>query len=286
MIIVLVAGTLWGFSGTCAQFLFRDYGITPIYLTNVRMISSGVILLLIGLIKYRQNIKAVLTKRESLLRLVVFAFLGILFNQLSYLVTISYTNSGTATVLQYIGPVLIMLVSCFLDKRLPSKVEVVAVILVIVGTWLIATHGDFGSLYITPKGLVWGILSAVAVVFYTMLPVKLIQEYGSIPIVGLGMIIGGVMLTLINRFDGGPQTYDARYITYLITIILLGTVIPYTAYLLGVSLCGAVRGSMVASIEPVSATVCMVVWLGEPFFAMDFAGFLCIFITVFLLAKK
>ena len=38
--------------------------------------------------------------------------------------------------------------------------------------------------------------------------------------------------------------------------------------------------------RPVSATVFMVVWLKEPFMLIDLAGFLCIFITVFLLVKK
>ena len=285
MIIVLMAGTLWGFSGTCSQFLFEDYGITPIYLTNVRMISSGVILLALGFMRHRENLCRMLTKKKDLFHLIVFGLFGILFNQLSYLMAISYTNSGTATILQYIGPVLIMMVSCVIEKRLPNKKEIIAIILVVIGTWLLATHGDFGSLYITPKGLAWGLLSALAVVFYTMLPISLIKEYGSIPVVGSGMLIGGIALSIMNRFQGGPKVYDSRVLMYLAIIIIFGTVIPYTAYLAGVSLCGAVKGSMIASIEPVSATVCMVVWLGEPFYAIDLAGFVCIFVTVFLLAK-
>ena len=43
---------------------------------------------------------------------------------------------------------------------------------------------------------------------------------------------------------------------------------------------------MLASIEPVSATVFMVLWLGESFQLMDFVGFSLIFVTVFLLSKK
>ena len=285
MIIVLIAGTLWGFSGTCAQFLFQDYGITPIYLTNLRMVTAGLILVGIAVLKYRQNFINMLKDRKDLALLFSFAFLGILFNQLSYLMAISYTNSGTATILQYVGPVLIMVVSCFIEKRLPNKKEITALILVMIGVWLLATHGDFNSLYITPKGLLWGLLSAVACVFYTMMPVRLIKKYGSIPVVGTGMLFGGMGLTLFNRFQGGPEVYDQRYLTYIAVIVILGTVIPYTAYLLGISLCGAVKGSMIASIEPVSATVCMVLWLGESFYAIDLAGFICIFLTVFLLAK-
>ena len=285
VIIILIAGILWGFSGTCAQFLFQEYGITPIYLTNIRTLFSGGILVTLSLIKERENMKRLLSDGRTLMGVFIFAILGILFNQLSYLEAIHYTNSGTATILQYIGPVLIMLVSCVMERRLPTKKEILALLLVIVGTWLLATHGDFTSLYITPLGLVWGLLSAVAAVLYTMIPIKLIREYGSIPVVGMGMLISGIALSFTNRFNGGPAAYDQRALIFLGIIIVFGTVIPYTAYLLGISLCGAVKGSMIASIEPVSATLCMVFWLGEEFFAIDFVGFVCIFTTIFLLAK-
>ncbi len=80
--------------------------------------------------------------------------------------------------------------------------------------------------------------------------------------------------------------YDFRFVLAFIGIVIFGTILPFTMYVYGVSRCGAVKASMIASIEPVSATVFMVVWLKEPFMLIDLAGFLCIFITVFLLVKK
>ena len=285
IIITLVAGTIWGFTGTCSQFLFERYDVTPLFMTNVRLLISGVILVIVSLIMYRDALFALLRNKSDVIRLLVFGLLGILFNQLSYLETIDHTNSGTATIIQYLGPVLIMVVSCVMAKRLPTKIELLAIMLAIIGTWLIATHGDFLSLYITKEGLIWGLLSAVAAVFYTMLPVKLIKEYGSIPVVGCGMVAAGTGLTVFNRFKGAPSNPDARFIIVFAIIVFVGTVVAYTAYLLGVSICGPVKASMIASIEPVSATVFMVIWLGEKFYAIDFVGFFCIFITVFLLAR-
>ncbi|MCR4710914.1 MAG: DMT family transporter [Clostridia bacterium] len=286
IIITLIAGILWGFSGTCSQFLFQDYGITPLFLTTIRQTFTGIILTVIALLRHRDRLTAMLKNRRSLAQLVIAGIGGLLFNQLSYMETISYTNSGTATVLQYIGPVLIMVVSCMMARRLPRRREILSIILVVVGTFLIATHGNPGSLYITKPGLIWGLLSAVALVTYTMLPVPLIREYGAIPTVGCGMLIGGIVMAVTNRFHGGAATPDARYVLFLFIIVVFGTVLPYTMYLTGVTLCGAVRGSMIACIEPVSATVWMVVWLHEPFYAIDFVGFCCILATVFLLVRS
>ena len=286
IILTLIAGTLWGFSGNCAQFLFSKYGVTPLFVTTMRQLFSGIILGIIALFKYRSDTKALFSKGNTVLKLLIFAFFGVLFNQISYLQTISYTNSGTATILQYIGPVLIVAVSCAMNRRLPTFKEVLAVILVLLGTFLIATHGDFTALYITPAGLIWGLLSAVAMVLYTMLPVNLIKEYKSIPVVGFSMLIIGLALSALTRFSGGPNVIDSGFLIMITITIVLGTVIPYTLYLVGVTMAGPVKGSLVASIEPVAATVIMIFWLKEPFYPMDFCGFLCIFVTIFLLAKK
>ena len=135
IIITVIAGVLWGFSGTCAQYLFETYGMSPVYLTAMRMLLSGAVLSAVSLIRYRERFVAMLTKKEALLRLLVFSLGGVMFNQVTYLLTISYTNSGTATILQYIGPVLVMVTSCFIEKRMPQGRELTAIALVVIGTF-------------------------------------------------------------------------------------------------------------------------------------------------------
>ena len=68
-------------------------------------------------------------------------------------------------------------------------------------------------------------------------------------------------------------------------MIIVGTVIAYPLYVQGVNDVGPVKASMLASVEPVSAAVISAVWLKSEFAMMDIVGFVCIIITVFLLAK-
>ena len=65
-----------------------------------------------------------------------------------------------ATVIQYIGPVIIMLYYCVIGRRLPLPREVIAIVVSLFGTVLIATHFDFSKLNISTLGLFWGLLSA------------------------------------------------------------------------------------------------------------------------------
>ena len=49
---------------------------------------------------------------------------------------------------------------------------------------------------------------------------------------------------------------------------------------------GPVKSSMLASTEPLSATVFSAVWLHTAFTIPDLIGFACIIATIFLLAKS
>ena len=55
---------------------------------------------------------------------------------------ISYSNAATATVLQTLNLVLIMLVTCLRLRRRPRRVEAVSLLLALLGTYLLATGGD------------------------------------------------------------------------------------------------------------------------------------------------
>ena len=93
-----------------------------------------------------------------MLSLLIFALIGLFLNQFAYLTAIQETNAGTATVLQYVCPVGILIYSCINNKVAPTLGEIVSIILAIGGTFLIATHGQLDQLSITPTGLFWGAL--------------------------------------------------------------------------------------------------------------------------------
>jgi drug/metabolite transporter (DMT)-like permease len=286
VILTIFAGICWGFSGACGQYLFTNYNTNTAWLTSIRMMGAGVILLIVGLLRQRKKMTGIWASRQDILQLLLFAICGLVCSQYTYLAAISYTNAGTATVLQYLGPVLIMVYVCIRTKTPPTKKEIVAIVLALSGTFLLATHGKPGSLALSTKGLVWGLLSALTVLLYTLLPGRLISRWGSLSVTGFGMLIGGVVLSLIMRIWTIPVHMDFHGLLALGGIILIGTVFAYTMYLQGINEVGAVRGSMLASVEPVSAALFSAFWLHTSFVWIDILGFACILTTVFLLAKK
>ena len=284
-LITIGAGLLWGFSGCCSQYIFNNFTIAPITLTSMRLITAGIILILLGFKKNGNSMLDIFKDHIGTVQLILFSLLGMMMCQLSYMISIDETNSGTATVLQYVGPIFIVIAGCFMSHRLPTKKELFSLLLTALGVFFIATQGNIHSMVITHRGLIWGLISAFALMLNNLLPVKILQKYGSIPVTGYGMLIGGLSLMLFFGTWKDTIPTETNFILAFLGIAILGTVVSFTAYLYGLSLCGPVKASMLSSVEPVSATIIMVVWLKVPLHPVTLIGFTCIITTIMILTK-
>lgn len=284
-IMVLVAGIFWGISGISGQYLMA-HGMNINLLTSVRLIVPGLLLTAMAVISQPQHFFRAIKQPKVLGGIAVFAIIGLLMNQYAYLMAIHYTNAGTATVLQYVAPIIILAYVSLKNKQLPTLSEFFAILFAILGTFVIATHGHFDGLAMTPKGFFWGLFSAVTYSFYIILPAKLIREYGSFTVIGLGMLMGGVVFPIVTRSWQYPLVLTSGNWLALFGIIIIGTVFAYTFFLKGTMIIGAVKGSLLAAIEPVSSVFFSVTVMHEIFYPMDFLGMIFIIAAVILISLR
>ena len=169
---------------------------------------------------------------------------------------------------------------------MPHRVEFISLILALLGVFLIATHGKIDTLVMSKSGLFWGFCNALAVALYTLIPVKLIKEYGALAVTGWAMLIGGIVLQMVFRPWTMNVQIDTQIITAVIIIIVFGTILPFSMYLRGVVMAGASRAAMLSNMEPLTAAVLAAVLLGQKFHIMDIIGSICILSTIFILSYK
>ncbi len=282
--LVLFGGALWGFTGTCGQWLFTYKQMNAEWLTSVRMLIGGIIMSSLAIVLQRKSVKGLFSKKADIAALCVFAIAGLLTCQYAYFKAISYSNAATGTVLQYLSPALIMLSICVKTLRLPRLKEAIAIILAISGTFLLATHGNINNLAISPSALIFGLFAAVGLALYSLLPGKLIASWGSITVTGFGMLIAGIVFFIATKTWTINQPMDIQTFIFAAIIVIFGTVVPFTTYLKGVSLIGASKASTLSCVEPLSATIFSAIWLKSKFTPIDFIGFAFIMSTVLLLS--
>ncbi|EJP27361.1 DMT family transporter [Streptococcus anginosus] len=284
-ILTLVAGIAWGLSGTSGQYLMT-HGFPVLVLTNIRLLIAGLLLVLYMLLTNRRKLVEMLKDQKAMMSLTLFALLGLLLNQFAYLKSIYESNAGTATVLQYVCPVGILAYTCLKDCVAPTVTEVLSMILAVGGTFLIATHGQFNQLSVTPTGLFWGLFAAFTYALYILIPIQLIKMWGSISVIGVGMMLAGIVLTPFSGVLRFHWQLSMKVYLALVGIILVGTIIAYTLFLKGTSLVGPVKSSLLAAVEPISAVFFAFLIMHEQFYFLDFVGMFMILSAVALISIK
>lgn len=282
--LTLLGGTLWGFCGSCGQFLFQYKEVTSDWLVPLRLTSAGLLILLGLTVRQGGRVLDLWREPEGRKDILIFAIFGMMLCQYSYFTTIQYSNAGTATVLQYTGPALILVYTCIRRRRRPKAYELAALFCSMFGTFILATHGNVHSLAIPAKALVWGLVSAVTLVIYTLQPARLMRKYSTLLTLGWGMFLGGLVLMGLMRPWRLRPIVDGQTLLAMAVIVLFGTITAFSCYLTGVKLVGATGASMLACIEPVAATVISVIWLKVRFRTMDLLGFVFVLSTVFIIS--
>lgn len=288
VIAALVGGAMWGFSGTCAQYLYQHYEIDPLFITWVRMLGSGVLFLILLACTQRGKLQGIVGDRKEIARLALFGIAGLFLCQFTYTTSVNATNAGTATVLQSLNTVFILAATCILMRRSPRAMEIGGLALALVATWLIATKGNPTALMIPPAGLAWGLINAASCTFYIMYPKQLFARWGSLPVTGIGMFIGGIAALVIwacgGMWGAAPVVPQLQLdgILVMAAIVVIGTLAAFGLYLHGVSIVGSVKGGLLGTTEPASAMVFAALWLGTMFSWADWLGLVLMVAMIFL----
>lgn len=283
---VLIGASFWGLSGTVAQKLFADYGFTTGYLVTLRLLIAGALMIGVAWLRgKRADLLGVWKDPKDRLGVIIFGILGMLGVQYTYFSAIETGNAATATLLQYLAPLLVTVYLAVQLRKMPRALELAAVLLALLGTALLVTNGRWDGLSVPANAVVWGLVSAVALAFYTLYPAGLLKRRGSEVIVGWGMLIGGVGLLLIERPWGTVgQVWTGMSIALVLFVILFGTLIAFFLYLDSMRFLSPSETSLLACIEPLVAVVASVVWLRVPLGIFEIAGGLCIMSTVVILS--
>jgi drug/metabolite transporter (DMT)-like permease len=285
IVLVIISAMLWGVSGTVAQYLFQRRGFSSEWLVVIRLLISGMILLLYAVMKKDKNVWRIWQSKHNAFSLLLFSVIGMLGVQYTYFAAIQYGNAATATILQYLSPIIITCYITMYSKKLPSLQEIMAIILAMMGTFLIITKGNVHSISISKLALFWGIASAFAAAFYTLQPRRLLNKWSSTIVVGWGMLIGGISFSFIHQPWNFTGEWSIASMFAVIFVVLFGTLIAFHCYLESLKYIKPTEASILSSVEPLSAAFLSVLWLKVALGIVQWLGIVCIIIAIVVLSR-
>lgn len=286
IILTLLGATLWGVSGTSVQFVGNFRNMNLEWLLTMRLITAGLLTVLYGWVRQGNAIFNVFRNWRDTLGLVIFGVFGMALCQYTYFRSIVIAGAGIATVLQYLAPSMIIIYLLVRYGKRPSTGEIISVILALAGTICLMGNNGFSFESFRSDVLFWGLLSAVGVAVYSVSPVRLLATYGTIPIVGFGMLLSGLVAAVLFQQPHSYATWDVWTVVGCFNVVFLGTIVSFNAYLEGVKRIGAVSGSILSSIEPISAAFFGWALLGNQFNWVGILGMAMIIATVIIIALE
>ena len=286
IILTLLGATLWGVSGTSVQFVGNFRNMNLEWLLTMRLITAGLLTVLYGWIRQGNTIFNIFRNWRDTLGLIIFGVFGMALCQYTYFRSIVIAGAGIATVLQYLAPSMIIIYLLVRYGKRPSTGEIISVILALAGTICLMGNNGFSFESFRSDVLFWGLLSAVGVAVYSVSPVRLLATYGTIPIVGFGMLLSGLVAAVLFQQPHSYATWDVWTVVGCFNVVFLGTIVSFNAYLEGVKRIGAVSGSILSSIEPISAAFFGWALLGNQFNWVGILGMAMIIATVIIIALE
>lgn len=280
LLYVTFAATAWGTAGAAAALLYRGSGLGPLALTFWRTFGGLLLLLAVrALLRRRSGAATVPAPYEPLRRRMtrtVVTGVALAVFQAAYFAAVEATGLAVGTVVTMgAGPVLIAIgARVTMGERLGGG-GVLAVAGALAGLAVLVLGGDQGAA-VRPAGLGYALLSAAGCAAMTLVSRRLGKGGGSDPYASTigAFAVAALCLLPLAAVEGlWPQGHDLdRSLVLLGYIAAVPTALAYGLYFAGLAAVRAATASVISLIEPVSAAVIAVLFLGERLTAATLLG--------------
>lgn len=284
ILLIILAACFWGSMGIFVRRL-GEYGFSSIQIVSIRITIAALVFCIILLIKDRTGFR--ISPRD----IPLFLGLGlgsILFFTVCYFSAIAIMSLSTAAILLYTSPIWIMLMSMlFFHEKMNSR-KLVALVLAFTGCVLVSGISGDGM---TVTGILLGLGAGFGYGLYSILGTIALRRYSPYTVTTYTFVVAAIgswiicqPVDLISKFKAAGS--PSGLLLFCILTAILTAVIPFLFYTLGLRTVEAGRAGILATIEPLVATVIGMICFSEPVTILSGAGIVLILTAVVILNCK
>lgn len=278
---VLAAGILWGCMGILVRTM-NEGGFNSLEITAFRAFVTAMVMLL-GMLLFKR--KELRIRKKDIWCFAGAGILSVIFFNVCYFSCMTYTTLSVAAILLYTAPAFVMVMSFFLFKEKFNRRKVVALLFAFAGCVLVS--GGFDMVNVSAMGLLTGLGAGFGYALYSIFSrYALMRGYSSYTITAYTFLFAAVAsLPLVDlRHMVACLQSGAADIVFEIIMAIVTTVVAYLLYTKGLAGMENSKASIIASIEPVVATLVGVLLYKEAIGATGIAGMLLVLVSCLLVA--
>jgi drug/metabolite transporter (DMT)-like permease len=250
-LLAAVAAGLFALNGILARFLLDD-GVSATHLSQLRSAISFVLLAGGLALLDRRRLRV---SRDDVPRLAWLGIAGLALVHATYLLAIERIPISVALVVQYLGPLLVLLWLRFVHHRQLRASLWGAVALSVVGSALVVEVYDAGAL--NGVGLAAAFAAAVTFAIYLVNSERAGQRYGAFTSSAWAFGFASLFWLVVRPPWTFPyeQFATLEHIALGLGVALLGTLVPFLLLVAALRHLAAPRVAVVSTLEPVIATI-------------------------------
>lgn len=253
-------------SGVFASALMAA-GWSPGAAVTARIVLAALVLAAPTIILLRGSWSLVHRARGQIL---LFGVLAVAGCQLAFFLAVQFIAPSLALLIEFTGPVLLMLYTWARTRIAPSPVTLLGALLAVVG--LVAIAGLVGGEALHPLGVLFALGAAVGLAAYFALAAKADHGIPSLPFTGLGLATAAVILVIASATGLLPFTVSSAPARIAGTevpiwvavagLVLISTVLSYVLGVMAARALGATVASFAGYSEPMFGILWTIVLLG------------------------
>ena len=275
---ILAAAALWGIIGVWNRRLMAG-GLSPYSIVVVRNCGGLVLLLAVMALRDRSVFHV---ERQHLKYFFGTGVVSVVLFTMCYFSCQEICSLAVASILLYTAPAIVVVLSALLWREPVTKKKLLALGLTLVGCALVC--GVFsGALTVTGGGIALGLGAGFFYALYSIFGRYALAHYGPMTVTVWTFVFAGVAsLVLVRPAELAALAQPSMALT-AVGLVVCSTVLPYILYTRGLARVEAGKASILASLEPVVASVAGVVLFGEPMSPLTAAGIVCVLAGVYIL---
>ena len=282
--LIILAAVFWGSMGLFVRPLsargFSSLQITSARLTFGALVFCGFLLL--------RDPKGFRIHRQDIPLFLGLGFASVLFFTVCYFTAITMMPLSTAAILLYTSPIWIMLMSVlFFHEKLSSR-KMLALALAFGGCVLVSGFSGSG---LTAAGLLFGLGAGFGYGLYSILGTIALRRYSPLTVTTWAFVLSAVgswficrPADMLEKIAAAPSPVGLLLL-FLLTA-LVTAVIPYLSYTQGLKTVDASRAGIIATVEPLVATLIGVLVFAEPMTLSSCLGIALILSAIVLLNTR
>ncbi|WP_270180980.1 DMT family transporter [Alkalihalobacillus sp. CinArs1] len=282
-LLIAIGASLWGIIGVFVTYLY-ELGFTPIQVVAIRVLTAAIFMSSYVLFKNRNLFNIRLKDSRYFIGTGIISI--VLFNWCLFS-SMEESSISIAFILLYTAPAFVTILSRLLFKEALTPRKMTALLITLVGCSLVIGIFSSSSSSISLYGLILGLGSGFFYALYSIFGKFALNKYDSLTVTVYTFLFATIAIVPFSGLESKIGMFtNLNVLGLIIGLGFLSTMLPFIFYTKGLQHVESSRASIIATVEPVVASLVGFFIFNETLSMWQYIGMIMVISSVIIVQES